>query len=247
MDVVDSAVIVEPEEEKFELQGNITENIIRATQSEKIQYDWGEVCRYCFVDYDADVNKVYCWDSADWLLYGFEYKNNGDNIEILFDSKKRAKFAIVDFDEGDQPSPIANLFTKMSEVLTEYAEKEVGYKADSERFASIEEELGALRQFKKETEEAIASEQREAVFAKFEDLNGDESFEELKNNGAEYDIEALEDKCFAIRGRKATAAAKFSLDDKTTVINKIDKTNTSLKTDEPYGNLFVKFNVGQSK
>ena len=49
--------------------------------------------------------EVYCWDRNDWLLYGFGYKLNGDSVVIDFESKKRKKYTIVDFDEGEQPSP----------------------------------------------------------------------------------------------------------------------------------------------
>lgn len=239
----DEPVTEEPKKE-FELQGNITESIIMALESEKVQHEWGETIRYCFVDYDIEVHEVYCWDTTDWLLYGFEYENNGDNINIKFDSKKRMKFAIVDFDEGEQPSPIASVFAKMNEVIAGYAEREMGYKADTEKFASMEIELASLREFKAQADEAIAREERDAIFEKFTDLIGDEAFENLKVHSMEYELDTLEDKCFAIRGRKASVA-KFSLEEKNPVI-KIDKSKNNLKNDEPYGSIFVKYGIGQT-
>ena len=227
----------------FELQGNITESIIMALESIKIKREWGEVTRYHFVDYDANLCEVYCWDSEDWLLYGFKYENNGDNIVLDFDSKKRMKWSIVDFDEGEQPSPISNVFEKMSGVISEYAEREVGYKATEEKYAVMKEEVAELRKFKEDTENEIAKKERDAILSKFTDLVGDESFEEIMAHCDEYDSVTLEDKCFAIRGRKMSSA-KFSLENKATVI-KVDRSN--LKDDEPYGGAFVKYGVGQNK
>lgn len=243
--VVDSGVDTdnEPKSDNFELNGNITESIMRALDEFKIQRDWGETYRYCFVDFDLENCEVYCWDTEDWLLYGFTYENNGDNVVIDIDSKKRKKFAIVNFDEGEQPSPIAGVFTQMNDIISGYAEREIEYKAESEKFANMETELNALRQFKTETEENIAQKERDELFSRFSDLFGDESFEALKENCKKYDLETLEDKCFAIRGRKSSVA-KFTLEN--VVKTKIDKRESDLR-DEPYGDLFVKYNVGQTK
>lgn len=251
-DVVDEVIVEEPvvdtqtdvvdnNEGNFELQGNITEGILMALDSVKVEREWGEISRYHFVDYDASLCEVYCWDSEDWLLYGFKYENNGDNIVLDFESKKRMKWSIVDFDEGEQPSPISSVFEKMSGVISEFAEREVGYKTTEEEFAIMKEEVVELRKFKEETENEITKKERDAVLSKFTDLVGDEMFEELKAHCEEYDAVTLEDKCFAIRGRKMSSA-KFSLENKSTVI-KVDR---DFKDNEPYGGAFIKYGVGQS-
>ena len=228
--------------DNFELQGNVTEGIIMALEAVKIEREWGESTRYIFVDYDSELCEVYCWDSEDWLLYGFKYENNGDNIALDFESKKRMKWSIVDFDEGEQPSPISNVFEKMSGVISEYAEREVGYKATEEKYAAMKEEVAELRKFKEDTENEIVKKERDAVLSKFTDLVGDESFEELKAHCDEYDSVTLEDKCFAIRGRKMSST-KFSLENKSTIL-KVDRSN--LTDNEPYGGAFVKYGVGQN-
>ena len=228
--------------DNFELQGNITEGILMALESVKVEREWGEISRYHFVDYDSSLCEVYCWDSEDWLLYGFKYENNGDNIVLDFESKKRMKWSIVDFDEGEQPSPISSVFEKMSGVISEFAEREVGYKATEEEFAVMKDEVAELRKFKEDTENKIANKERESILSQFTDLIGDETFEELKSHCSEYDSATLEDKCFAIRGRKMSSA-KFSLENKSTVI-KVDRTD--FKDDEPYGGAFVKYGIGQN-
>ena len=228
-----------PAEDKFALTSNIIDELYRVLGEVKIEREWGECTRYWYVDCDFELNEVYCWDSSDWLLYGFTYAVDGDSITIDFDSKKRKKYAIADFDEGEQPSPFAPVFADMEQKLHDSAEWEAKYQTASDTIASMETELGELRQFKTDTETAIAKGERDEVFAQFEDLVGVEAFETLRENCMEYDIETLEEKCYAIRGRSG-GTAKFALENKTPKI-KVEKTDVS---NEPYGGIFAKYGIG---
>ena len=221
---------------KFALTGNIVNELCNSLAEITIEREWGECHRYWYVDCDFDAKEVYCWDVTDWLLYGFTYEMNGDNVVIDYDSKKRMKYAIVDFDEGEQASPFAEVFTQLEDKLHNSSEWEAKYNTASETIASMETELGELRQFKADTEAAVAEEERQAIFAKFEDLVGIEAFEALRDDCSEYDAEALEEKCYAIRGKNGSKA-NFALDAKTPKI-KVTKTET---TEEPYGGLFEKY------
>lgn len=227
-----------PEEGKFALEGEFRGELQRVMESEKVQKEWGECTRYWFVDYDKETNTVYCWDTNDWLLYGFTYKVDGDNIAIDYACKKRKKFEIVDFDEGEQASPFAEVFNMIEGKIKSNTDLEAKYQKASDTIASMETELGELRQFKTDTEKAIADGKKDEVFARFEDLVGVEAFEALKENSAEYDINTLEEKCFAIRGRNTTA--KFSLESAKAPKLKVDKTDNSK---EPYGGVFQKYGV----
>ena len=228
-----------PADDKFALTSNIVEELCRVLGEVKIEREWGECTRYRYVDCDFELNEVYCWDSSDWLLYGFTYAVDGDSITIDFDSKKRKKYVIADFDEGEQPSPFAPVFADMEQKLHNNAEWEAKYQTASDTIASMETELGELRQFKTDTETAIAKGERDDVFAQFEDLVGVEAFETLRENCMEYDIETLEEKCYAIRGRNG-GAAKFALENKVPKL-KVEKTET---TNEPYGGIFTKYGIG---
>ena len=228
-----------PAEDKFALTSNIIDELYRVLGEVKIEREWGECTRYWYVDCDFELNEVYCWDSSDWLLYGFTYAVDGDSITIDFDSKKRKKYVIADFDEGEQPSPFTPVFADMEQKLHDSAEWEAKYQTASDTIASMETELGELRQFKTDTETAIAKGERDEVFAQFEDLVGVEAFETLRENCMEYDIETLEEKCYAIRGRNG-GAAKFALENKTPKI-KVEKTDVS---NEPYGGIFTKYGIG---
>ena len=227
---------VEPKVD-FALAGQIRDEIYNALSVEKIECCWGEMTRYHYVDHDHEALQVYCYDAEDWKLYGFAYSMNGDNVVIDFDSKKRMKFAIVDFDEGEQSAPFASIFEEVTKQYTandtQWSEK---YQTASDTITSMNEELGSLRQFKTDTEEAAKTAAREEVFAQFEDLVGVEEFDALRENCAEYELDALEEKCFAIRGRKG-ASAKFAHESKPTKL-KVDKTKP---VNEPYGGLFARY------
>lgn len=235
--------IVEPEtKDNFALTSNILEEIHRALSSVKMEREWGECTRYCFVDCDLETMEVYCWDASDWMLYGFSYKLNGDNVEIDFESKKRKKFVIADFDEGEQDSAIAHIFELMEQKLHEGAEIAAKYQTASDTIATMEKELGELRQYKSDAEDAIARGERDEVFAQFEDLVGVEAFENLKENCMNYELEAIEEKCYAIRGRQGSPV-KFSMEPKVPKLP-IEKEH---KEKLPYGGLHEKFGFSVDK
>lgn len=230
----------EPEqpEQKFALTSNVVEELRRVLEEAKIEREWGECIRYWYVDCDFDANEVYCWDTNDWLLYGFAYSVNGDSIVIDFESKKRKKYVIADFDEGEQASPFAPMFAQMEQMIQDGAQWEAKYQTASDTISTMETELGELRQFKATTESAALESAREEVFARFEDLVGVEAFEALRENCAEYDVESLEEKCYAIRGRNG-GVAKFSAESKSPKL-KVDKTDIS---NEPYGGIFAQYGI----
>lgn len=232
----------EPTQDNFALTGNIIEELHRVLSEVKVEREWGECTRYYYVDCDLEINEVYCWDTNDWLLYGFSYAMNGDSVVIDFESKKRKKYVIADFDEGEQPSPFAPVFEQMEQMIHENSEWEVKYQTASDTIVSMEKELGELRQFKTDTETAVAQSQRENVFAQFEDLIGVEAFEALREASMEYDVEALEEKCYAIRGRHG-GSAKFALENKAPKI-KITQTNVA---NEPYGGIFTKYGISTNE
>lgn len=241
---------VDTDKNKFALTSNVVDEIMRALDAEKIQCEWGECSRYFFVDCDFDAMEVYCWDRTDWLLYGFSYKTNGDSIEIDFENKKRKKYVIADFDEGEQVSPIAQVFEQMEQVITDKsavsAEFEAKYQNASETITSMEAELEELRKFKADTETAAMEKARKSeiaeVFAKFEDLVGVEAFENLKTDCdadcMKFELDALEEKCYAIRGRRGVQT-KMNFSQKTPKLP--IETPENNKADQPYGGLFEEY------
>ena len=230
------------DDQKFALTGEIVDELYRVLDEQKIEREWGECTRYWYVDCDFDAKEVYCWDTVDWLLYGFTYSMDGDAIIIDFESKKRKKYAIVDFDEGNQPSPFAEVFAQLEEKLKDSSEWEAKYNDASSAMESMQTELSELRQFKADTDKATADAEREAILSQFEDLAGIEAFELLRDNCSEYDAETLEEKCYAIRGRNG-GNANFALETGAPKL-KVQKTDTK---EEPYGGLFVEYGISLEK
>lgn len=221
----ESVVVDQPEAPAdFALEGQIREQLFEAVESaEKISSDWGEWPRYWFTDYDKDLNEVYAFDHTDGKLYGFAYSMNGDNVVIDFESKSRKKWAIEDFDEGDDPA----VFSEATRILeTACAAVDSAW---NEKYSALREETDNLKKFKVDTE-------AQAVFSAFDDLCGIDAFENLKNDYAQFSKEELEEKCYAIRGRNGTAA-KFSLETPTAKV----VVETPAYDDEPYGGLFIEY------
>ena len=225
-------------EEKFELNSQICDEIRYAVETEMIERPWGKMPRYCVFDHDAESMMVYCFDAEDhWKLYGFTFSMNGDNVVVDFDSKKRMKLAIVEFNNGEQDIPFDKVFEDISAQYTvnntQWSEK---YQAVSDTIETMNNELGSLRQFKADTEAAAAEVARKEIFAQFEDLEGVEEFEALRGNCADFDLGALEEKCYAIRGRNGTSA-KFT--------KKPEAPKLMVDRNEPedrvYGGLFEKY------
>lgn len=222
--------------DKYTLTESVVNEIQRVLFEVEIETVYGTCPRYCYVDCDFDRSEVYCWDSNDWLLYGFTYSINGDRVTIDFDSKKRMKYDIVEFDEGAQESPFASSYSTLAEKYCEKAEYETKYVEAAKTIETMTHQLEELCDFKNAVEKEKRIAKYEEIFAKFTDLIGIEDFDSLVDNHEDLSAEALEEKCYAIRGRYGTVA-KFSLEG---TVPKI-KVSENKKSVEPYGGLFEKY------
>lgn len=217
----------------FSLIENLLKEIRRELDKDIVPHDWGDAPRYDYIDLDTKKSEVYALDTLDWLLYGFSFSLNGDAVLIDFDSKKRKKFVIADFEgaegENTQNAPALPVFALMEERMKSLNKR--GTELE-EKFSELEE----LRKFKADAEAQKAEKERNEVFSRFEDLNGIEAFEALKNNSGELAVNEIEEKCFAIRGRNAE---KLNFANKGTSPKlKVEKADLSA---EPYGGLFIKY------
>lgn len=243
-------------ENAFSLTGEqFREGLIDALRQPRIMTEWGESSQYCYCDYDAELSQVYAYDVADWRLYGFSYAVDGDVVKIDFDSKKRKKFSIVDFDEGDNDVSYGYAFKSVAEVAAEHAKFEAGESFSAEKqeledkctqyAATIEQndkELTELRDFKAQVFSQERAEQEAAVFAMFEDLSGVEAFEALRDNCADMSIDEIEERCYALRGRNAVVKTQtFSKKTPVSARLPVEKNDGGANADEPYGGLFQEF------
>lgn len=198
---------------------------------------WGDMSRYMYVDHDYDAREVYCYDCEDWKLYGFAYSMNGDNVVIDFESKKRKKFSIIDFDEGDPDLNYKYAFEMYGKSISaskdaKFAEKQA---QSTKAFNDLQAEVNALKQYKNSKLDEERKFAEDELFERFAELNGIEAFELLRSNCSDMTLEAIENKCFEIKGRNTTANFSVNKPKPTRIV--IEKTNT----DEPYGGLFLQY------
>lgn len=201
VDEPDEESIEEPQEEDFSLAGEIGSALFNVLwETDRIPSEDGDYTRYWMVDFDPDVNLVYFNDCADdWKLFGCSYSMNGDNVAIDFDSKKRMKYVITEFDEGSEDR-VFNVYSFIYESL-------------KDRIAECDSEIAALRAFKNEIETNEAISERNAIIAEFDDLTGIEEFAMVCDNMLEYGVDELREKFYAIRGKNITnpTSKKFSM------------------------------------
>ena len=91
------------ETKEFLLSSNLGEAMSEAFADQKIETDWGSYSKYFVVDYDVDSREVYAYDREDgYKLFGFSFDVAGDEVKVDFDSKKRKKYTIVDFEGSEE-------------------------------------------------------------------------------------------------------------------------------------------------
>ena len=167
-------------------------------------------------------------------LYGYSYVMNGDNVEIDFEGGRRMKWAIVDFDEGEQILPFSAIIKKAIDSAEDFSHQRDEL---AEQCVEANTELSELRAYKANVEQSAAAEQRNAVLSQFADMAGIEAFDNLVEHSAEYSIDELEEKCYAIRGRNTVA--KFSADQTKATRLPVEKHEST--STEPYGGVFREY------
>lgn len=225
-----------PEEEKDELKKEefalsseqVEQEIRRGLSESKTVDDWGYAMQdYYLVDFLPDQNIAIAYDSDEGYLVGINYMVNGDVVTVDFESATRYKVEYVpmaaDIEEDDDN------FTLTSKEFVEYKlnvkEKEIETKLTSEFDAKIEtyesdltslkEEFEVIKQEKEELEtfkldklKEEKEEQVNEVFEKFSEELTEEEMSPIKEKAFEISLEDLEDKLFALAGRKKV---KFSV------------------------------------
>lgn len=238
----------EPEqvEMKASMEGSLTVEQVRDGLLESLRTikmtdeDGYEYNQYMYIDFCYETNEVFCHDLEDGNLYGFAYSVNGDVVSVDFACKKRKKFAIVDFVEGEYTFDANAAFEEFAENKVADAKAEFDSKlADANELVStMSVELEELRAFQSNAIKEERAEMEKALFESFEDIDGVEAFEELKQNCSDMSIEEIEEKCFAIRGRNMFQ--KFSVRKEVSTRVPIEK-NHDAHNNDPYGGLFEQY------
>lgn len=198
----------------YELASQLGEQIRQALSAVTVDYNGYQFPRYWMVDYDATLSEVYFEDQEDgWKLYGAPYVADGDTISIDFENTKRKKYAIVDLVEGEA----AFSFGTQVETALNIAQEKYNELLNKYDAMLLEEQ----------------KEQASILLDKFaEDLEGVQEYDELVEEPTKYSLKELEDKLFALVGRKQK---KFEQDRKPSapIINDGDEPIA-----KPYGKYF---------
>lgn len=203
-------------QENYELISHIQHEI--ETQLSVIRFinpEWHEECeRYWMIDVDTDAMFVYVRDRMDGHLYGVPYTVVGDAVNLNIGEKHRVRTVFVDWNDGD---------TQNYEL------------SDPAVYDAMNRQIAELTEYKLRNEAAIRTAQVSALKEKFSDLADDEKFIEII--GSEMNVADMEDKCYALRGRRVN----FSKDDKPSQQTLRVPVERVEQTTEPYGGLFIKY------
>lgn len=134
----------------FELTSNLMEQIRERLAEQTFDTEWGQIPRYWMVDTNLETKELYCYDEQDGKLYGFTYSMSGDAVTVDWESKKRMKFAIVEFVEGESEPEItftADAIAAREAVMTaKYSELEGQLASASEKRVELENQLATANE-----------------------------------------------------------------------------------------------------
>lgn len=224
-----------PKRVGFALDSQLHNALRCALQKETYIDDWGDECwHFWLVDYDVEQKLVYCEDAkCGWILVRMNWDYDGDSVVVDFNSAARVKVAYVDYVEGTAQTE------EIGEVVQEFAKARISAltnKFSAEKKA-MESELETLRAFKADADKAKRAAEEADLFAQFADLNGVAEFDTLRGDCAGMELSAIEEKCFAIRGKQMN----FSVKPKQKHGTVLPVGEAGHAEDDPYGGVFEKY------
>lgn len=193
--------------------------------------DWSYP-RFYFVDYYVEDKIVIAEDAKDgYRLVGFKYEVLGDNVEVDPQSAQPFKITYEPLDVSADPDNDDDAKVIIDTAATEYQiqakERELNSKLNDaikekdstlesvqaefsnlkEKFTAIEQECNELKEFKTSKLTAERQQAENEIFDRFSEKLTDEDMVDIKTKASEMALEEIENKLFAIVGRKTT---KFS-------------------------------------
>ena len=134
-----------------------------------------------------------------------------------FSCKKKKKC-----EEEDSENKMNELESNYSSLKTKYSELETSNKELKSKYEVLLEEVTLLRQYKADKEEAYRQSEETRIFSQFESLKGNEKFDKLVSESRNYELEELEEKCFAIYGMVSKAKVKANKkEEKKPIVDKV--------------------------
>jgi hypothetical protein len=202
---------IQPTQE-FALTANQLRDQLRAELGKEHYHDtWGDKCRKYYLIDNTDALVIFENTQENYQLYAAPFTLNGDNVELNLADAYKVKVEYVAFEANQELFAI-----------------------NSERFsveqATLQAELKDLVEYKRTREE-------DDIKAKFADKLSEQEFTEVFEKMKESTIEDVEDKLFALYGKKNFTATK--------PVTQVNKVSFSLPKEEneefnPYGDIFEK-------
>jgi DNA repair exonuclease SbcCD ATPase subunit len=182
--------------------------------------------RYSFVDYMPEQNIVVAYDCKECILVGMNYNLTNENVEVDANSTVRYKVNFVPMDLAGDPDEGMGMMTltSITEIDHKVAlkEKELTKQFKQEKesaqetldkanadFAKLQEDFSKLEETAKELEQfKLSKEQKEredaetALFESFSEELTEDEMSPIKERKSEFALEELEEKLFALAGRK---------------------------------------------
>lgn len=171
------------------------------------------------------IYEEYLWleDFDDDYVYVEKSIWTSDNYD-----RKYGRYSYV-FNEEEMTATISNDFEemvlvwltleenkKLQEERNNYLALQQEFEEYKANYSTPNEEVERLKEFERNTLETQRKQAEESLFEQFSELNGLEEFEVLKQNASNYNLNELEEKCYALLGKKVS---KYS----SNKINKKDK------------------------
>ena len=244
------------ETKEFLLSSNLGEAMSEAFADQKVETDWGSYSKYFVVDYDVDSREVYAYDREDgYKLFGFSFDVAGDEVKVDFDSKKRKKYTIVDFEGSEEPAEDFSLADIVQPEIdkAKYEAEKATEKTVEEKYTAkigeltskvadyeaMEPELETLREFKKEADKK----EKTAMLDSFQEkLKGSEEYSALYEQIEKFSVGELENECLKIIG-KAAISGEFAYKNpaKHKFGMSVGGKSPESTANKPYGSLFDDF------
>ena len=125
-------------------------------------------------------------------------------------------------EEEDSENKMNELESNYSSLQTKYSELETSNNELKSKYEVLLEEVTLLRQYKADKEEAYRQSEEARIFSQFDSLKGNEKFDKLVSESRNYELEELEEKCFAIYGMVSKAKVKANKkEEKKPIVDKV--------------------------
>lgn len=208
-----------------------------AIGQEKYVPKWACCCeeypRYTLEDYDTESCQAIVYDCKLYQICGLTYLVDKDSVTVDFKSRVRKKIVYADFEDGSAALISIEPDSLFSNVM-----------AETERIvADKDKTIKSLSEFKEKTEHEKLENAVQDIFSKFNELSDDAKFNELIENHSGMTAEEVEEKCFALLGRKKCSDVKnFSEQSERSIVTPpfAYDGDHGAQADEPYGGLYAK-------